>query len=246
MPSDTDTGSWNETHVGKTCSPASHTRSDRTPCDSELLQRAENDATFLPSIITGDESWVFGYDPETKQMLSQWKTPPSPRPKKARQSRSKVKTMLIAFFDGGSDASWVSSPTPDHESDYLHNRSATPSRCSSSKTASQMVFRYLASAPRQCAMPRGPERQGILGQAQHPRGSPPALLTRFGLLLLLPLPQAEEHPEGVTISRRGGDKTKYNTAVAGHSQTSLSNMHWKVEGSLESLHTVWWVVLWRR
>jgi histone-lysine N-methyltransferase SETMAR len=37
----------------------------------ELLQRAENDATFLPSIITGDESWVYGYDPETKQMSSQ-------------------------------------------------------------------------------------------------------------------------------------------------------------------------------
>jgi hypothetical protein len=37
----------------------------------ELLQRAENDATFLPSIITGDELWVNGYDPETKQMSSQ-------------------------------------------------------------------------------------------------------------------------------------------------------------------------------
>jgi hypothetical protein len=46
--------------------------------------------------------------------------------------------------------------------------------------ASQMVFRYLASEPRQCAMPRAPECQEILGQAQHPRGSPPALLTTFG------------------------------------------------------------------
>jgi hypothetical protein len=64
----------------------------------ELLQRAENDATFLPSIITGDESWVYGYDPDTKQM-SQWKTPSSPLPKKARQVRSNVKTMLNAFFD---------------------------------------------------------------------------------------------------------------------------------------------------
>jgi hypothetical protein len=62
----------------------------------ELLQRAENDATFLPSIITGDESWVYGYDPETKQ---RWKTPSSPRPKKERQVRSNVKTMLIALFD---------------------------------------------------------------------------------------------------------------------------------------------------
>jgi hypothetical protein len=62
----------------------------------ELLQ---NEATFLPSIITGDESWVYGYDPETKQMPSQWKTPSSPRPKKARQVRSNVKAMLITFFD---------------------------------------------------------------------------------------------------------------------------------------------------
>jgi hypothetical protein len=106
-----------------------------------------------------------------------------------------------------------------------------------------MVFCYLASAPRQCAMPRGPECQGILGQAQDPRGSPPTLLTRFGLLQLLPLPQDEEHPEGETISRRCGDTTKYDMAVAGHSQTSLPDMHWKVEGSLESLHTIWRVIL---
>jgi hypothetical protein len=95
-------------------------------------------------------------------------------------------------------------------------------------------------------MPRGPECQGILGLAQHPRGSPPALLTRFGPLWLLLLPRAEEHPEGVTILRHHGDTTKYDTAVAGHSETSLSDRHWKVEGSLESLHTIWIVVLWRR
>jgi hypothetical protein len=92
------------------------------------------------------------------------------------------------------------------------------------KQASQMIFRYLASAPRQCAMPLGPECQGILGQAQHPRGSPPALLTRFGPLRLLPLPQPEERPEGETISRHRGDTTKYYTAVAGHSQISLPDM----------------------
>jgi hypothetical protein len=74
-------------------------------------------------------------------------------------------------------------------------------------------------------MPRGPECQGILGHAQHPRGSPPALLTRFGPLRLLPFPQAKEHAEGETISIHLGDTTKYDTAVAGHSQTSLPDMH---------------------
>jgi len=53
----------------------------------------------MSSVITGDESWVYGYDPDTKQMSSQWKTASSPRPKKAQQVKSNVKTMLIAFFD---------------------------------------------------------------------------------------------------------------------------------------------------
>ena len=43
--------------------------------------------------------WVFGYDPETKQQLSQWKAWTSPRPKKAQQVRNNVKPMLLCFFD---------------------------------------------------------------------------------------------------------------------------------------------------
>ena len=51
------------------------------------------------NIITGDETWVYGYDPDTEQQSSQWKSPNSPRSKKARQVRSNVKSMLIVFFD---------------------------------------------------------------------------------------------------------------------------------------------------
>jgi len=65
----------------------------------ELRQRALDDPSFMSRIITGDESWVYGYDPETKQQSSQWKSPESPRPKKARQSRTALKSMLIVFFD---------------------------------------------------------------------------------------------------------------------------------------------------
>jgi len=53
----------------------------------------------MSRVITGDESWVYGYDPETKQQSSQWTSPGCPRPKKARQSRSANKSMLIVFFD---------------------------------------------------------------------------------------------------------------------------------------------------
>jgi hypothetical protein len=37
----------------------------------ELRQTASDNATFLFKVITGDESWIYGYDPETKQQSSQ-------------------------------------------------------------------------------------------------------------------------------------------------------------------------------
>ena len=58
-----------------------------------------DDENILKKVITGDESWVYGYDTETKQQSSQWKHPDEPRPKKVRQSRSHVKSMLIISFD---------------------------------------------------------------------------------------------------------------------------------------------------
>jgi len=86
--------------------PVSWQRSRRTiACQFALTSVSEprapsrNDPNFMSSVITGDESWVYGYDPETKQMSFQWKTASSSRPKKARQVKSNVKTMLIAFFD---------------------------------------------------------------------------------------------------------------------------------------------------
>jgi len=61
----------------------------------DLLER-QND--ILDRVITGDETWVYQYDPETKQQSAQWKTSNSPRPKKFHQSKSRVKRMLLTFF----------------------------------------------------------------------------------------------------------------------------------------------------
>jgi histone-lysine N-methyltransferase SETMAR len=65
----------------------------------KLHQIASDNATFLSRVITGDESCIYGYDPETMQQFSQWNGPNSLRPKKTRQVKSKVKSMLIIFFD---------------------------------------------------------------------------------------------------------------------------------------------------
>jgi len=65
----------------------------------DLLQHTENERDLLNSIITCDETWIFMYDPETKQQSMQCKSTSSPKPKKARMSSSKFKAMLIVFFD---------------------------------------------------------------------------------------------------------------------------------------------------
>jgi hypothetical protein len=51
----------------------------------------------LSSLITGDESRVYDYDPEIKTQISHWQIPKLPRWKKARQLKSNVKVMLIFF-----------------------------------------------------------------------------------------------------------------------------------------------------
>ena len=39
---------------------------------TELRQLASDDEIFLSRVITGDVSWVYGYESETKQQSSQW------------------------------------------------------------------------------------------------------------------------------------------------------------------------------
>ncbi|XP_023288010.1 histone-lysine N-methyltransferase SETMAR-like [Orussus abietinus] len=71
----------------------------RVEISQDMLDSANSDSDFMNTIITGDKSWVYRYDPETKSQSSWWKHSSSPRPKKAHQVRINVKVMLTAFFD---------------------------------------------------------------------------------------------------------------------------------------------------
>jgi len=74
-------------------------KQQRLSISLELRNGAASDYSFLGNVITGDETWVYGYDPETRVHSSQWKLPSSPRAIKARQSRSNIKVVMIVFFD---------------------------------------------------------------------------------------------------------------------------------------------------
>lgn len=71
----------------------------RVTIAQQMLSDIADNPDLLKRVITGDETWVYGYDVETKAQSSQWKFSEEQRPKKARQVRSNVKVLLTVFFD---------------------------------------------------------------------------------------------------------------------------------------------------
>jgi len=68
---------------------------------ADILQNIENDSNLLENVITCDESFFFyQYDPESKRQSMRWKSPSSSRQKKAQQSKSKFKAMMVFFSEG--------------------------------------------------------------------------------------------------------------------------------------------------
>jgi hypothetical protein len=57
-------------------------KQQRVDICEELCQIASDDTTFLSRVMTGDEKWIYDYDPATKQLSSEWKSPNSLRLKK--------------------------------------------------------------------------------------------------------------------------------------------------------------------
>ena len=83
---------------------------DRMQVCQDIIERLQTEPDLLCRVNTDDETWISEYDPETKRQSCQCHHSPTlPRPKKARQSKSKVKVMLIIFFDVRGISSTVSS-----------------------------------------------------------------------------------------------------------------------------------------
>jgi len=84
------------------CVPHSLTpdqKDQRIAACRDLIATADSDPDFFKKIVTGDEMWCFAYDLITKCQFAAWVGETSPRPKKLRFQKSRVKTMLVIFFD---------------------------------------------------------------------------------------------------------------------------------------------------
>jgi histone-lysine N-methyltransferase SETMAR len=77
-------------------------REDRVTSCQDISAMADADKLVFKKIITEGETWCSAYDPETKRQSSEWVGETCLRPKKLKFQRSRIKTMLIIFFDSKS------------------------------------------------------------------------------------------------------------------------------------------------
>ncbi|UYV71932.1 K02A2.6-like, partial [Cordylochernes scorpioides] len=70
-----------------------HQKQHRMNIANEMLDSVRNDPNLLQRVITDDESWVYGYDVETKAQSSQWKLPHEPQDRKKRAKFGRIARM---------------------------------------------------------------------------------------------------------------------------------------------------------
>jgi hypothetical protein len=68
-------------------------------CSRHMVRYHKEGDNFLQQIITGDETLIHHYLPETKRKSMQWKHPSSPAAKKFKTQPSAGKLMLTIFWD---------------------------------------------------------------------------------------------------------------------------------------------------
>lgn len=72
-------------------------RSEMSQLNLDIIY--EDSELFFSRIVTGDETWIYHWDPETKQESMQWKHAASPPPRKFKTQPSAGKMMATVFWD---------------------------------------------------------------------------------------------------------------------------------------------------
>jgi len=67
-------------------------------CKKILQKFNGGQAKSVYSIVTGDESWIYCYEPESKRQSAQWIFEDEEKPTKVKRGRSTGKKMVASFF----------------------------------------------------------------------------------------------------------------------------------------------------
>lgn len=137
------------------------------------------DGTRLAEHITGDETWIFEYDPDTKRQSREWKSPGSPRPMKAK--KSKVKVMLVVFFWSSRNRSQrIPTPRPNSEPKRLQRNSLALYEIRAGQEAKSLGKQRMGAPSRQRSCPHSPECSSVSHRKEHCNSGTSFLFSRHG------------------------------------------------------------------
>jgi len=101
-------GSWNAWTRIKNVNGASRL------CNFRFFRRDPN--VFLSRLVTMDETWLYHYDPETKQQSMEWRHSGSLRPKVIPSAKISWKSSRLDFFKSRRyPPHWLSSKGPNYQ-----------------------------------------------------------------------------------------------------------------------------------
>ena len=142
----------------------------------EMVELINSDPAVLDALVTRDESWIYCYDPETKRHSSQWKHADSPRRKKARQSKSTHKLLMIPFFlQHRHDLHVLGSHWIDSQQGILCWGFKGVQEKIPSEEASTLQIGSVAFSPGQCTSPQLHPCHRLFDQDGHQDSSSPSL-----------------------------------------------------------------------
>jgi len=139
-----------------------------------------------------DETWLYHYDPETKQQSMQWRHSGSPCPKKVRVQNSTGKVLASIFWESRRHPpKWLCSKGSNYQRGVLLISAGANEEYFEGETPWEDHQEGLVLA-RQCPGSPGtcnPEETGLLGL---PVSSSSTLFSRYGPAGLPPVPSTEK------------------------------------------------------
>ena len=85
----------------------------------DLLDRLEREPEFFSRVITGDESWILEYDPETKRQSGEWQLQISPSQESAiEQIQNQIDAHLF-FLQSGDRPQGICATRTNCQSNFL-------------------------------------------------------------------------------------------------------------------------------
>jgi histone-lysine N-methyltransferase SETMAR len=168
----------------------------------ELKEHLEIDPDLFSKVITGDESWCYAYDPETKQQSSKWKSSNSPCTKKSAASAVKCQDDADFFYANGTvHSELVPNGQTVNQAFYLQVLKRLHDAVRQKRPELWQSWVVVAS-PRQRASAQILECETIFNPKQHDRAYPLAIFTRSHSVRLLFFPRKKKMTEalkGITL-----------------------------------------------